>query len=47
MMERPENATGDDARTNADWKPDGSIVPATPTNKDAVEASAESVEERD
>lgn len=47
MMERPENATGDDAGTNADWKSDGSIVPATPTNKGAVEASAESVEESD
>ena len=32
---------------NADRKSDGSIVPAKPTNKDAVDASAESVEERD
>ncbi len=46
MKERPENATGDDAGTNADWNPDGSKVPATPTNKDVDEATAESAEER-
>ena len=47
LLDRPENAAGDDAEMNAEGKSDGFVVPAKPANKDATEASAESVEERD
>ncbi len=47
LLDRSENAAGDDAEMNADGKSDGFVVPAKPANKDATEASAESAEERD
>ncbi len=47
LLDRSENAPGDDAEMNADGKSDGFVVPAKPANKDATEASAESAEERD
>jgi RNA-directed DNA polymerase len=42
-----ENATGGNADMHANRKSDESVVPATSANKDAAEASAESIEERD
>jgi len=45
--DRSENATGDNAEMNGEGKSDGFVVPAKPANKDATEASVESVEERD
>ena len=45
-LERSENTTGGTADMNANRKSDGFVVPTTPTNKDAAEASAEPVEER-
>lgn len=45
--ERSSNVTGGTGDMNADRKSDESVVPATSANKDAAEASAESIEERD
>ena len=47
QAERSENVTGATADMNAHRKSDESVVPATSTNNDAAEASAESIEERD
>ncbi len=45
--ERSENVTDGNADMNANRKSDESVVPATSANKGAVEAPAESIEERD
>jgi len=45
--ERPENVTDGTSGTDGSRKTDGFVVPAKLANKDVVEASAESVEERD
>ena len=45
-QQRSENFTGRNADMNADGKSDRGVVPPTSANKDAVEASAESIEGR-
>ena len=47
LWDRSENASGGTPDMHATGESDESVLPTTPTNNDATEASAESVEERD